>query len=103
MLLIALGAVAVDAGLRVQRAAWDFSSGAHFRGDVNNAIYWGRQSANVGLFHVYDAVARGETEDPNRKIDYPPLRLAMASAWWRWVHRHYPAAIEWQDDYAFAA
>jgi len=103
ILLAGVAAAALVFGLRIRRAAWDFSAGAHFKGDVNNALYWGRESAESGLFHLYDAVDDHTISEPNRKIDYPPLRLVMAAAWWRWVHRHYPDATQWVDDYDFTA
>ncbi|MGD0137706.1 MAG: hypothetical protein ABSD28_02430 [Tepidisphaeraceae bacterium] len=102
-MLAGVAAAALVFGLRIRRAAWDFSGGAHFKGDVNNALYWGRASAESGFFQLYDAVANGIISEPNRKIDYPPLRLAMAAAWWRWAHRHYPDATQWVDDYDFTA
>jgi hypothetical protein len=100
-LILIVSAFAFDAGLRIRRWAWDYSQGAHFRGDVNNAFYWGQQSDTFGLFHVYDAVDDGRTPDPNKKLDYPPLRLVMATLWERWTVQHFPGATEWIDDYGF--
>jgi hypothetical protein len=101
VLLAGVAGAALIFGLRIRRAAWDFSAGAHFKGDVNNALYWGRASTESGLFKLSDAVGELSISAPGRKIDYPPLRLAVAAAWWRWVHRHYPDATNWQDDYDF--
>jgi hypothetical protein len=99
--LLGLCVVSVVAGLRLRRAAWDYTNGAHFRGDVGNAFYWGHQSNHFGIFHLYDAVEDGITHNPNRKVDYPPLRLVMASAWTHWAARKYPEATDWEDNYNF--
>jgi hypothetical protein len=102
ILLAALSGVALLAGLKLRRWAWDFTEDVRFRGDVNNAVYWGRESADAGLFRMYDAVDQGALSEPDRKIDYPPLRLAMAAAWWKWwIHPRYPDATEWQEEYEF--
>jgi hypothetical protein len=102
LLLVWVCAAALIGGLRLRRWAWDFTQDVRFRGDVNNAVYWGRESADVGLFHMYDAVGAGTLSEPDRKIDYPPLRLAAAALWWRlWIHPRYPDATEWQEEYEF--
>jgi hypothetical protein len=110
LLLVDAGVVAAVNGLEVRRWAWDFSQGAHFKGDVGNAFRWGEYAENNGLFAVYDDNsddnAGASSDDPmarmrQRKIDYPPLRLTAAWLWYRWAHQRYPAADAWIDSYDF--
>ena len=102
MVLIGIVAAALIVGLRIRRAAWDFTEDVRFHGDVNNAVFWGHEAADSGLFHLYDAVDQGTISEPDRKIDYPPLRLTMAAAWWRWwIHPRFPDATEWESEYEF--
>jgi hypothetical protein len=93
--------IALVGGLRIRRAAWDFTYGAHFQGDLGNAFFWGQECADLGLFHLYDAVDDQTISDPGRKIDYGPLRLTIAASWRRWAKWKYPDDDQFQDDYDF--
>jgi hypothetical protein len=105
-----IGVIAASEGVRLRRWAWDYTRGAHFRGDVSNAFFWGSYAQEHGLLAVYDVnlaenanaiPARAGPRVRMRKIDYTPLRLTAAWLWYRWAHRHYPDAATWQDSYDF--
>lgn len=116
--LIVIGAalVALDAGMRLRRWAWhatgpDTTSrdavlrrGAHFRGDIGNIFIWGPLVENVTLFRVYEGMVHQGQHEPDyqgKVLDYPPLRLAVASAYYQWTRRNYDDVTGWRDDYAF--
>jgi hypothetical protein len=114
LLLLDVAVIAAVTGLELRRWAWDFSQGAHFKGDVSNAFHWGAYAENNGLFAVYDDNAEDNADDnagpapvnpaarmQQRKIDYPPLRLTAAWLWYRWAHQRYPDAENWIDSYDF--
>jgi hypothetical protein len=113
LVLLCAGTIAAVKGLELRRWIWDYSQGAHFKGDIGNAFYWGNYAEEHGLFSVYESNA-AENEgvelptNPQlrmaaRRIDYPPLRLTAAWLWYRWAHRHYPDATAWQDNYDFTS
>lgn len=111
-LLVALIAwAAFGIGVQVRRWAWDQTTDIRFLNSVSNAIEWGRYANDVGVLNLYDELLSQHGEDgdyngPARfALDYPPLRLFIATWWADWARTNYPPAIGspvvWQPAYAF--
>ncbi|HEY7088417.1 MAG TPA: hypothetical protein VH518_10035 [Tepidisphaeraceae bacterium] len=99
--LLAAVLAALIFGIWLRKRIFDATAGSHFQGDVRSAWLWGESAMRYGLLDYYELNINGGPPDTSRLTDYTPLRLALATAWTRWTHRHYPEVNGWQDDYDF--
>ncbi len=112
LLVVLVAANSLYYGLELRRWAWDVSTNIRFVNSVSNAIEWGQYANKVGVLDLYDQLLSrfgesGEYAGPARfTLDYPPLRLLIASWWADWAKKNYPPKAEgmpilWRPDYAF--
>lgn len=83
LLSIAFGLfkLGVKARAEIFRQTLDF----RYEGDAQNAYAWGSRAKAEGVLNVYENIARGRTDNGPKRLDYPPLRLTMASRWVHWT------------------
>ena len=118
LLTLAVVALAVWGGLRLRRWTWELAKPVHFVSDITRGYYWGHTASGpegyLNLYekmvHEVDVKAEGEPGfDPTNSrgkwglfLDYAPLRLAVMTAWGRYVRTAGIAEPEnWRHDYAF--
>ena len=89
-------------GLAYRRWVWDFTEPGRFRGDISRNFTFGVQAIEGGFLNLYENQVR-DNPSRDKKIDYPPLRLATFEAWAAWNRRAEPGVQKWRDDYAFSA
>ncbi len=110
-LVLVILVAAVLCGINLRKWAWDQTTNIRFVNSVSNAIEWGRYANEVGVLRLYDSLMddhgdTGEYNGPARfALDYPPLRLFIASQWAGWAQRTFPPLpgqkITWRPDYEF--
>lgn len=110
-LVVLVAASALYCGVPLRRWAWDQTTNIRFLNSVNNAIEWGRYANRVGVLNVYDGLVErygteGDYAGPAEfALDYPPLRLLIASWWAGWAQREFPPPrgreVVWQSAYEF--
>jgi hypothetical protein len=90
-------------GLRLRHYVFEQTVNIRFVNDARNAMNWGNEVNNEGLFQIYDNDAVGLTPRNLKKLDYPPLRLAIAGRWMAWTKSHFPGPQRpWSaGDYAY--
>ena len=89
-------------GIPERRWMWNETTSARFVYDINRNFNFGRAAIDDGFLNVYDKQVR---DDPptDKKLDYPPLRLATFAAWVAWTRWHHPEIKHWSADYAVTA
>lgn len=60
-----------------------------YEGDAQNAYAWGARADSEGVLNVYENIATRKTQNGPKRLDYPPLRLTMASRWVHWTGEHF--------------
>ena len=110
-LVLVILVAAVLCGVNLRRWAWDQTTNIRFVNSVSNAIEWGRYANKLGVLQLYDSLLEehgdeGDYDGPARfALDYPPLRLFIASQWTHWAQRTFPPLpgqqITWKPDYVF--
>jgi hypothetical protein len=104
VLLVCAAAYALFlAGLRLRHYVFEQSVNIRFVNDARNAMNWGNEVNNEGIFQIYDNDAIGKTPRDFKRLDYPPLRLAIAGKWMAWTKSHFPSPQRpWgAGDYAY--
>jgi hypothetical protein len=101
LIVLFLAAITVP-GVAYRRWVWDFTEPGRFRGDISRNFRFGVQAIDDGFLNLYEDQLR---DDPpyDRKVDYPPLRLATFQAWAAWNLRVKPEERAWKPTYAFTA
>ncbi len=87
-------------GVLYRNWAWDYTSVARYRFDINRNYNFGVIALDQGYLGVYEDQVR-DNPPYELKIDYPPLRLATFEAWAKWTRWTHPGAKQWQEDYSF--
>ena len=94
-------------GIALQRGVWEATEPIRYTIDVNNAFNQGERADRVGLFKRYDEVVADSRQRADGGLDYgldyPPLRLTVATMWYRWTQEHFPLQNGWQNTYEFNA
>ena len=106
-LLVLLG-WAIGYGMQFRGAeAYNRVLPIRYTGDLGNACYYGAVADKGGLFRIYDDMVTGAGPATDRRLDYPPLRIAVVWAWYRHLpspprmeHRGQLFRTEWQPTYA---
>jgi hypothetical protein len=95
---LAVALAAWHYGLELRRWAWEQTKDIHAQLTVNNALSWGQYANEQGYLKVYDKLVEtygqeGEYVGPGQfSLDYPPLRLLVASWWADWAGEHFGTA-----------
>lgn len=98
--LLLIGATVAGVGYR--RWAFEISIPGRHLFDVGRNYNFGVTAINDGFLNVYEDQVR---DQPNRdrKLDYPPLRLATFEAWAAWIRWTRGPDIPWEPDFSFHA
>lgn len=94
--------IATLAGVSYRHWAFEATQAGRYRGDIRRNYDFGVAVLEEGYLNIYENQLR---DDPpiDRKLDYPPLRLATFTAWVAWTRWKQPETSEWQDDFEFNA
>jgi hypothetical protein len=101
LFLLGLAWVIGDWGVRIRHEVYDATRDIRFMPNVANAWLWGRNANAAGITNLYDMVLRRQRFQNYNELDYPPLRLGMATVWQWWTARKYPGVSAWQSEFEF--
>lgn len=99
VVLLASIAFAADAFvLGVALRKHTYLSGAHYYGDVYNALRYGKLAVKYPpLLDFPETITKGVPEYRQGKFDYPPLRMTVSYLWAQWVSDKFPQVSAWPD------
>lgn len=101
ILLVLFSSVAVAADAFVLGVALRkhvYLTGAHYYGDIFNALRYGRLAIeNPPLLDFPENISRGVPGYSQGKFDYPPLRMTVSYYWAKWMAKNYPQVTVWED------
>ena len=98
LLLVLAGATYLGIGYR--HWFFELSKSGRYAVDIRRNYNFGSAVLDKGFLNTYEDQIR-DKPSVDKKLDYPPLRLATFAAWAAWTRWQNPQANTWQPDYAF--